>query len=481
MSQFTDICRINVRGGDGGAGCMSFRREAYVPKGGPDGGDGGHGGNVVIQADAQLSSLIDYRFKHHFRAESGTHGKGSKKDGADGADLVLKVPMGTVVRELDPETMEPAFEVADLTHDGERAIVAPGGTGGLGNPHFVTSTRRAPAFAQKGEPAIEHWVELEMKLMADAALVGFPSVGKSSLIARMSAARPKIADYPFTTLVPNLGMVRAGEYSYVVADVPGLIEGAAEGKGLGHQFLRHVERTALILHVIDITGSYEGRDPLEDYRIINDELRRYASELSDRPQIVVANKCDASGMTERVQELKQLALADGHEFFAVSALTGAGLQTLMLACGERVSELRRALAEEQAAAPAFDDEKWERERKARDKRFSVVQEEPGAWRVSGTNVERMVVQTDWENEEAIIYLQHRMARMGVDDALIKAGCRSGDEVRILGYAFDFEGVDTDDDDDIADEELLDIDVIDLDDEGLSLDDEDAVSADEAGE
>ena len=252
MSQFTDICRINVKGGDGGAGCMSFRREAYVPKGGPDGGDGGHGGNVIVKADAQLSSLIDYRFKHHFRAERGTHGQGSRKDGKNGSDLILKVPMGTVVREIDGETMEPAYEIADLTHDGESVVVAPGGTGGRGNPHFVTSTRRAPAFAEKGEPAIEHWIELEMKLMADAALVGMPSVGKSSLIARMSAARPKIADYPFTTLVPNLGVVRAGEYSYVVADVPGLIEGASEGRGLGHQFLRHIERTALILHVVDI-------------------------------------------------------------------------------------------------------------------------------------------------------------------------------------------------------------------------------------
>lgn len=466
MSQFTDICRINVKGGDGGAGCMSFRREAFVPKGGPDGGDGGHGGDVVIQADAQLSSLIDYRFKHHFRAEAGTHGKGSRKDGADGKDLILKVPMGTVIRELDPTTMEPAYDLADLTHDGERVVVAPRWHRWFGQPALRDFHASCSGVRSKGRAAIEHWIELEMKLMADAALVGFPSVGKSSLIARMSAARPKIADYPFTTLVPNLGMVRAGEYSYVVADVPGLIEGAAEGKGLGHQFLRHVERTALILHVVDITGSYEGRDPLEDYRIINDELRRYASDLADRPQIVVANKCDASGVADRVQALKMAALEDGHEFFAVSALTGAGLQTLMLACGERVSELRRAIAEEQAAAPAFDEEKWERARKARDKRFRVLQEEPGAWRVTGTNLERMVVQTDWENEEAIIYLQHRMARMGVDDALIKAGCKNGDEVRILGYAFDFEGID-DDEDYEDDVEFIEFDV---DDEELATED-----------
>ena len=444
MSQFTDICRINVKGGDGGAGCMSFRREAFVPKGGPDGGDGGRGGDVIIQADAQLSSLVDYRFKHHFRAERGTHGRGSKMDGKSGEDLVLKVPMGTVIRELDMETMEPLFEVADLTRDGERVTVAPGGHGGRGNPHFVTSVRRAPAFAEKGEPAIEHWIELEMKLMADAALVGMPSVGKSSLIARMSAARPKIADYPFTTLVPNLGMVRTGEYSYVVADVPGLIEGASEGKGLGHQFLRHIERTALILHVVDITGSYEQRDPVEDYRIINRELAAYAPELAERPQIVVANKCDVSGMSERVAELKRAALDDGHEFFAVSALTGAGLQTLTLACGERVSELRRALAEEAGKIPAPEEGKWDRIRRARAKRFEILPEDDGAWRVAGTNVERMVVQTDWDNEEAVIYLQHRLARMGVDEALELAGCRPGDEVRIQGYAFDYEGIEDDD-------------------------------------
>ena len=452
MSQFTDMSRINVCGGDGGAGCMSFRREAFVPKGGPDGGDGGNGGSVIIQADAQLSSLIDYRFKHHFRAERGTHGQGSRRDGKNGEDLVLKVPMGTVVRELDAETQQPVYEIADLTHDGERVVVAPGGRGGLGNTHFVTSVRRAPAFAQLGEPAEEHWIELEMKLMADAALVGLPSVGKSSLIARMSAARPKIADYPFTTLVPNLGMVRAGEYSYVVADVPGLIEGASEGKGLGHQFLRHIERTALIMHVVDITGGFEDRDPIEDYRVINEELARYASDLAERPQIVVANKCDVSGMTDRVQALKETALADGHEFFAVSAVTGAGLKTLMMACGERVSKLRAELAAEPESAEPIDFDRWERQRRAREQRFEIVREEEHAFRVVGKNIERMVIQTDWDNEEAVIYLQHKFGRLGVDEALEKAGARMGDEVRICGYAFEFEGAEDVDDEVFTEED-----------------------------
>ena len=452
MSQFTDMSRINVCGGDGGAGCMSFRREAFVPKGGPDGGDGGKGGDVIVQADAQLSSLIDYRFKHHFRAQRGTHGQGSRRDGKNGEDLILKVPMGTVVRELDPETQEPLYDIADLTHDGERVVVAPGGHGGLGNTHFVTSVRRAPAFAQLGEPAEEHWIELEMKLMADAALVGLPSVGKSSLIARMSAARPKIADYPFTTLVPNLGMVRAGEYSYVVADVPGLIEGASEGKGLGHQFLRHIERTALIIHVVDITGGFEQRDPIEDYHVINEELKRYASDLADRPQIVVANKCDVSGMTERVQELKRAALGDGHMFFALSAVTGAGLNSFMLACGEQVAHLRAELAE-QPVEPEFDAEQWERQRKLREKRFTVIREDEHAFRVSGRSVERMVIQTDWGNDEAVVYLQHKFATQGIDDALEKAGARKGDEVRICGYVFDFEGADEFDEDEFTEEDI----------------------------
>ena len=440
---FTDLSHINVKGGDGGAGCMSFRREAFVPKGGPDGGDGGHGGSVIVEADAQLSSLIDYRYKHHFRAGRGTHGQGARRYGRDGEDLVLKVPLGTVVRELDPQTQTPMYQIADLTQPGERVIVAPGGAGGRGNIHFVTSVRRAPAFAEKGEPALEHWIELEMKLMADAALVGMPSVGKSSIIARISAARPKVADYPFTTLVPNLGVARATSgQSFVAADVPGLIEGASEGKGRGHQFLRHIERTALIMHVIDVTGGYEGRDVIEDYVTINAELAAYASELAVRPQVVVANKCDLPGCEEAVERLRAAAEADGHEFFAVSAATGLGLDALVNRVAAMVADLRREVA---AAEPERDlTETWERDRQRRDKRMVIRREERHVWRVSGAAIERMVVQTDWENDEAVAFLQHRFDRCGLDLQLAKAGAVNGDEIRILGFAFTYEGEGADD-------------------------------------
>ena len=439
MSQFTDVSRINVKGGDGGAGCMSFRREAFVPKGGPDGGDGGRGGNVILECDPQLSSLIDYRFKHHFRAERGTHGQGSRRHGRDGQDLVLKVPCGTVVSELDPDTMKPLYQVADLTRPGERVIVGPGGTGGRGNIHFVTSVRRAPAFAEKGEPAFEHWIELEMKLMADAALVGMPSVGKSSLIARMSAARPKIADYPFTTLAPNLGVVRAGNVgSFVAADVPGLIEGASEGKGLGHEFLRHIERTALIMHVVDLTGGYEGRDPIEDYVTINRELAAYAPELAVRPQVVVANKCDMPGTSKALARLRERAAADGHQFFAVSAVTGVGIDSLEVACARLVAQLR---SERELDEGPVRDELWEQRRQRRENAIRVENLGGGVWRAHGTAIERMVIKTDWENEEAVAYLQHRFDRMGLDSALAKAGCKTGDEVRILGYALEYQGED----------------------------------------
>lgn len=437
MDTFTDLCHINVKGGDGGAGCMSFRREAFVPKGGPDGGDGGHGGNVVVVADPQLSSLIDYRYKHHFKAARGIHGKGARRHGADGADLELRVPLGTVVRELDPTTQEPLYEIADLTSPHERVIVASGGRGGLGNTHFVTSVRRAPAFAEKGEPAQDHWIELEMKLMADVALVGMPSVGKSSLIARISAARPKIADYPFTTLIPNLGVVRAKDgQSFVCADIPGLIEGASEGKGLGHQFLRHIERTALLAHMVDVTGGFEGRDPIDDYHIINRELEAYAPELSRRPMVVLANKCDMPNTEEKVEELRRMAEADGHQFFAISTVTGQNLDELVVWCASTVAELRQELA---LTEPTEDrSEFWESLRKRRDNHLTIEREERHVWRVSGTAIERMVIQTDWDNDEAVAYLQHRFDRIGLDDQLIKAGAHNGDEIRILGFAFSFE-------------------------------------------
>lgn len=456
---FVDKVRIHVTGGPGGAGCMSFRREAHVPKGGPDGGDGGHGGNVVVEADAGVSSLIEYRFKHHFKAERGTHGRGSRMHGATGDDLVLKVPVGTIVREWDDESKETGELIADLTHDRERVTVACGGMGGRGNIHFVTSTRRAPAFAELGEPPEERWIELEMKLMADAALVGMPSAGKSSLIAKMSAARPKIADYPFTTLVPNLGVATSGDYSFVVADVPGLIAGAHEGKGLGHEFLRHIERTALIVHVVDLTGDWEGRDPLDDYATINRELALYADELASRPRIVVANKIDMPGTDEACKRLAErvkadsVAAAGGDEYapspidpklYRISALTGEGVDSLKAAIAHKVRELREA-AREAAEANVQYDRVWELRREQRDNAFEVRKLSDGVFRVSGGRVERMVVQTDWDNEEAIAFLQHRFKKLGVDVALEKAGARDGDEIRIVGRAFEFESTSAGDD------------------------------------
>ena len=451
-SMFTDKVRIYVKGGDGGAGCMSFRREAHVPKGGPDGGDGGHGGNVVLKADGSISSLVEYRFKHHFKAERGTHGKGSRMHGARGEDLVLRVPIGTVVHEYSEEDKEVGELIADLTHDGETVIVASGGMGGRGNTHFVTPTRRAPAFAELGEPAEDRWIELEMKLMADAALVGMPSAGKSSLISRISAARPKIADYPFTTLVPNLGVATSGDYSFVVADVPGLIEGAHEGKGLGHEFLRHIERTALIVHIVDLTGDWEGRDPLNDYEVINRELALYAPELQERPRIVVANKIDAPNTDEIADALAErvradsIAAAGGNEFvsspidpklYRISALTGAGVDALKAAIATKVHELREEARVAADEAPLYD-RVWEHKRELRDKSFRIVRLEEDVFRVEGPQVERMVVQTDWENEEAISFLQHRLKRLGVEKALEDAGAYDGAEIRIVGRAFIFE-------------------------------------------
>jgi GTP-binding protein len=425
---FVDEARIHVSAGDGGAGCKSFRREKHVPKGGPDGGDGGHGGNVVLVADASASTLIDYQYKRHFKAVRGTHGKGSRMDGAVGDDIVLPVPLGTVVRDDDTGRL-----IADLTHAGQKAVVARGGHGGRGNTHFVTPTRRAPAFAELGEPAEERWVSLELKLLADAALVGFPSVGKSSLIARMSAARPKIADYPFTTLVPNLGVVKAGEYSYVVADVPGLIEGASEGAGLGHAFLRHIERTALILHVVDLTGGYEGRDPVTSIGAIEAELAAHARELAERPVVIVGNKVDAEGAREAYAAVAAYAEERELPCFAVSAATGEGMDAMMRAVGEIVRGQR--------AAAQADQEPYQTVyvyNPPEDEDLKVERTAPGEFTVHGKHVERMVIMTEIGNDEAVAHLQRRLRRAGVEDALARAGAVDGDTITIGPVSFGFE-------------------------------------------
>ena len=425
---FVDEAKIFAKAGDGGAGCRSFRREKHVPKGGPDGGDGGAGGDVVLLADAQVATLIDFHYKRHFKAGRGTHGQGSRLNGAMGEDVVLLVPLGTIVR--DEET---GHVIADLTHPGQRAIVARGGRVGRGNTHFCTPTRRAPAFAELGEPAEERWVTMELKLLADAALVGFPSVGKSSLIAHMSAARPKIADYPFTTLVPNLGVVRSGGNSFTVADVPGLIEGASEGAGLGHAFLRHIERTALIMHVVDLTGGHDQRDPIEAIAAIDAELAAHAAELAVRPQVLVGNKLDMEGAAQASVAVAEYAAEREIPYFAVSAVTGEGMESLILAVGQMVYELRAARPVEETAYqevftydhPQEDD-------------LRIEKTAPHEFTVHGRSYQRWVIQTEIGNEEAVAFLQRRLARAGVETALIAAGARDGDSVTIGPVSFEFE-------------------------------------------
>jgi GTP-binding protein len=432
---FVDEARIYVKAGDGGAGCRSFRREKHVPKGGPDGGDGGHGGGVVLVADASVSTLIDYQFRRHFKALRGTHGKGSRMDGAVGEDLLLPVPLGTVVRDDESGSV-----IADLTHPGQRVVVASGGHGGRGNTHFVTPTRRAPGFAELGEPGDDRWITLEMKLLADAALVGFPSVGKSSLIARMSAARPKIADYPFTTLVPNLGVVKAGEYGYVVADVPGLIEGASEGAGLGHAFLRHIERTAVILHVVDLTGGYDERDPIASIGAIEAELVAHAAQLADRPVVYIGNKVDAEGAREASAQVAAWLKERELPYFAVSAATGEGMDAMMLAVGEVVRQQRLAAqAEEQPYAAMYVYSPPE------DEDLTVEKTSRGEFTVHGKHVERMVIITEIGNEEAVAHLQRRLRRAGVETALQKAGAVDGDTITIGPVSFEFESEGAEDD------------------------------------
>src|SRR5262245_24906962 len=328
---FIDEIDIFVKGGDGGAGCVSFRRESYVPRGGPDGGDGGDGGNVVLEADRSITTLLDYHYRRHYTAERGQHGKGANKQGRSGADTILRVPLGTVVSDRDRR--EP---LGDLSGPGDRLLVARGARGGRGNARFVSATNRAPRRADLGRPGEERWIHLELKLLADVGVVGFPNAGKSTLVSRVSAATPKIADYPFTTLAPSLGIVRVdADRTFVIADLPGLIAGAAGGKGLGHQFLRHTARTRLLLHVLDLDPQ-TGRDPIEDFEVINDELRRYSAELAERPQIVVANKVDLPESAEGRRRVEEFSARRRLPLFVISAATGAGVRELLHAVAARL-------------------------------------------------------------------------------------------------------------------------------------------------
>jgi len=424
MSSFVDLVQVNLRGGDGGAGAVSFRREAHVPKGGPDGGDGGSGGDVLLQADRNVASLLAFRDHPHRRAESGKHGSGNKRHGASGSDLVVAVPEGTQVKTREGELL------ADLVRHGDRYLASHGGQGGRGNARFLSNARRAPGFAEQGEYGEEHWLRLEVKLLADAALVGFPNAGKSTLIAAISAAKPKIANYPFTTLEPNLGVVRFRDHEFVVADIPGLIEGAAEGKGLGHQFLRHVERARVLVILLDL-AAVDGRTPAEQERVLLDELGRYRPELLERPRLVVGTKADVATMS-----LPEDTRADDDEFDAsskddaltISAVTRQGLDPLL---GRLGTLIREARAEEPDPEPFV-------VLRPVEEGFAVVRDDDGTWRVSGRTAERVVAMADLTNLEAMEYVQYRLRKMGVDRALARAGVREGDVVRIGPVELDYQ-------------------------------------------
>lgn len=421
---FYDHTKIFVKAGDGGNGSIHFRREKFAPFGGPDGGDGGRGGSIYMEATSNLNTLVDYRYRQHFKAGVGEAGARQKMHGAKGEDIVLSVPCGTVVR--DAETQE---LVADLVEPGQRVMVARGGRGGLGNVHFATSTHQAPHEAQNGEPGEERWLALELRLIADVGLVGYPNAGKSTLLSVVTAARPKIADYPFTTLVPNLGVIAVGqigdEFGFVLADIPGLIEGAAQGHGLGHEFLRHIRRTRLLVHVID-GASYE-HEPWQSLQAINQELAEYDEHLATRPQILAFNKIDLPEAQERWEEFKVRAEAAGYAVFAISAAAHQGTRELMQYVSSRLQEIQREEAEREAAQ-SIADMTGPVLRPQPEDAFTVTRER-GAFVVRGKRVERAVAMTNQESDEGMDRLQVTMGKMGVTKALEEAGVQVGDLVR----------------------------------------------------
>lgn len=422
--KFIDRAKIYVQAGTGGNGTVAFRREAHVPKGGPSGGDGGRGGSVIFVATNSLSTLLDLRYYREYKAQNGEKGHAKKMHGADADDLVIRVPVGTCVYDDDTGNI-----IADLTKDGQRAVIAKGGRGGRGNARFASSRNPAPKICENGEPGEKFNLRVELKLLADVGLVGFPSVGKSTLLSVVSKARPQIADYHFTTIVPNLGVVQVKDgRSFVMADLPGLIEGASQGKGLGHQFLRHIERCRVIVHIIDMSGS-EGRDPYEDYVTINKELGEYEYRLLERPQIIVANKMDGDEAEENLKKFKE-KLGD-QKVFPIIAPIHEGIDAVLYAVADALE-----------TAPDFFNQEEEQESvlytyKEEEKPFTIHNKGNGVWEVTGKKVERLVQMASFTTDDGFQRFALQIRNMGIDDALREAGCEDGDTVRLYDFEFEF--------------------------------------------
>ena len=424
---FADRAKIIIKSGKGGDGHVSFRREKYVPDGGPDGGDGGRGGDVIFVIDEGLNTLTDYRHKRKFAAEPGQEGGKKKCHGRDGEDLILKVPAGTVIKDVETGKV-----IADMSGDNKRVIVLKGGRGGQGNSHYATATMQAPKYAQPGGEAIEIEVQLELKVIADVGLVGFPNVGKSTFLSRVTNAKPKIANYHFTTLQPNLGVVDMDEgFGFVIADIPGLIEGASEGIGLGHEFLRHVERTKVLIHVVDAAG-VEGRDPIADIRAINTELERYNPELLKKPQVIAANKTDAIYDPESsiIADLKAEFGKEGIEVFPISAVSGAGVKELLYHVKHLLDKLpKETVVYEQEYDPSLII--------LRDLPYTIEIDEDGSYVVEGPKIEKMLGYTNIESEKGFLFFQNFLKEQGILDELVEKGIEDGDTVRMYGHEFDY--------------------------------------------
>lgn len=423
---FIDKAKIFVKGGNGGHGAVAWRREKYEPSGGPAGGDGGHGGNVILKVDEGLRTLMDLRYKKHFKAPVGENGRSKRQYGKAGEDLIIRVPPGTIVKDEESGKI-----IADLTMENDEFIVAKGGRGGRGNAKFATSTRQAPRFAEGGEKGQERWIRLELKLLADVGLIGFPNVGKSTLLSIVSSAKPKIANYHFTTINPNLGVVRVAEgNSFVMADIPGLIEGAHRGTGLGHEFLRHIERTRLLVHLIDISGQ-EGRDPIEDFHKINEELKLYNEKLASRHQIVVANKIELPNSEENYKKFKKEIEELGYEVYSISAVTQEGIKELMFKIGEKLDEI----GEVESIFEVEEDVKlYGLEDKNKD---IVVRKEGEEYFVEGSIVEKLMDSTNLDDLDSARFFQKRLRDLGIIDRLRELGITEEDSVNICGYEFEF--------------------------------------------